>query len=579
MIILGLNAYHGDSSACIFVNNKIVAAAEEERFNRNKHYAGIPIQAVKFCLNYANVNVSDVDYITINRNPKNRIFFKLLYLFQNKFKISQIISRLGNLKKITSIKVKLEEHFNSKINAKIIKIDHHLSHISSGVHFGPFDECNFVSVDGFGDFASTVVGKYQNDEIKIYKEVTFPHSLGLFYTAITQYLGFPKYGDEYKMMGLASYGNPSLYDEINSMFKDDDVTDLFKLNLKYFLHHKGKVEMTWHNEEPTVSKVFSDELIKLLGPNFDIGVKVDQKAMDIASSAQKVYEDKLFKLCNYIQKRNQSDNLVLIGGCAMNSVANGKVKQNTQYKNIYIPFAPSDAGGSIGSASFFINKKFKVKKFSDNPYLGPKYQNHEIKNAIDENSELKTNPNILITEYSKKKVLLETAKLISQKKVVGFFSERMEFGARALGNRSILADPREENIRSLLNLKIKRRESFRPFAPSILSEMVSEWFEIDEKVPFMSQVIKIKKEKRDIIPAVTHIDGTGRLQTVNEKINENYYNLIKYFYELTGVPMVLNTSFNENEPIVCDPKEALNCFMRTKMDALIIENFIVYRNE
>jgi carbamoyltransferase len=583
MKVLGVNAYHGDASACIFIDNKLVAAAEEERFTRIKHSAGFPKNAIRFCLDFANINLSEIEHIAINRNPKQRIFPKLLFAASNIFSINFIKNRLKNLQKINSLKEEFVKNFNEKVNAKIHNIDHHISHVASSVYFSNFEKTNFISVDGFGDFASTITGHYNGKKIKICDEVLFPHSLGLFYTAITQYLGFLKYGDEYKVMGLASYGKPIYSEKIKNMF-EQKTNKLFSLNLKYFLHHSGNVEMTWLSGEPKIGKVYSDVLVDLLGPQRKPNEEIKKFHTDIAASAQKIYEEFLTSIANKLYKQNPSEFLCLSGGCAMNSVANGNLYKNTNYKKIYIPASPGDAGGSVGAASVVIKNTNGASKFSDNPYLGPFFSNSEILKILEENKfkiestiDFGTDK-IKVNFFTNINDLLKlTAEKIYRGNIVGFYNGRMEWGPRALGSRSILADPRNKNIRSVLNVKIKRREEFRPFAPSILKEKVHEWFVYDDNVPFMSKVIEIQKDKRSMVPAIAHIDGTGRLQTVTETQNKNYYNLIKFFFQLSGIPMVLNTSFNENEPMVCSPQEALDCFLRTKMDCLVLENYLITR--
>tara|TARA_Y100000590_G_scaffold287765_1_gene323991 strand:- start:141 stop:1886 length:1746 start_codon:yes stop_codon:yes gene_type:complete len=578
MIILGINAYHGDASACVFVNNELVAAAEEERFTRIKHSAGFPYNSIKFCLDFCKIKFSDVDHIAINRNPKQKIISKLIYASKNIFNIKFLSNRVTNLKKINSLKEELEKNFNESCNANLHQIDHHTSHIASSIYFSSYDNTNFISVDGFGDFTSTVIGFFDGDKINKLDEVLFPHSLGLFYTAITQYLGFLKYGDEYKVMGLAPYGEPIYFNKIKNILINKE-NGLFNLNLKYFHHHTGNVEMTWLTGEPKIGKVYSKELVNLLGPERNPKDRIEKIHMDIASSAQKLYEETLFDMLNKLYEKNNNDSLCVSGGCGMNSVANGKIIKNTKYKKIYIPPSPGDSGGAIGAASFFINKKYKISnKYADNPYLGPEYDSENIKQLLIKNNKEIEDKNINIKKFDNIDSLLSvTAKLIAEGNIIGFFQGRMEWGPRALGNRSILADPRNSNIREILNVKIKKREEFRPFAPSIIKEKVSEWFEINDDVPFMSKVFQIKNMKRKLIPAVTHVDGSGRLQTVTKELNENYYKLINYFYRITGIPMLLNTSFNENEPIVCDPSQALDCFLRTKMDYLIMQDYLLGR--
>ena len=578
MFTLGLNAYHGDASACIFKDNIILAAAEEERFTRIKHAAGFPINAIKYCLDVADISINQVDHITINRNPKQKLLKKVLFASTKLFNLNFIKNRLKNLKKINSLKEEFEKHFQIKISSKIHNIDHHTAHIASSVFFSGMKNSNFISVDGFGDFVSTVTGYFDGKKITKFNEVLFPHSLGLFYTAMTQYLGFMNYGDEYKVMGLAPYGKPKYIDKLREIISYDK-KNLFRLNLKYFLHHLGNVEMTWLNGEPKIGKVFSNDLEKLLGKQRKKDEDLLQYHKDIAASTQKIFEEILIHIVNDLYEKNKNENLCISGGSGMNSVANGILFEKTKYNKIYIPPAPGDAGGSLGSAAYQINKiNNSVTQFNDNPYLGPSYSDDAIKKDIDDNMETIKKNLIDINKFDKfEKLSLNISKELSNGKIVGFFNGRMEWGPRALGNRSILADPRNANIREILNVKIKRREKFRPFAPSILEEETKSWFETEDKVPFMSKVFQVRNEKKHLIPAVTHIDGTGRLQTVSKKYNPQFFNLINDFFKITNIPMLLNTSFNENEPVVCNPKEALDCFLRTKMDILVLGNYVLYR--
>src|SRR6056300_1119841 len=578
MIVLGLNAYRGDASACIFKDNINLAAAEEERFSRVKHAAGFPINAIKFCLDTAGVSIDQVDHITINRNPKQKIIKKLLFASTKLFNFNFIKNRFENLKKINSIKNEFEKYFKIELKSEIHNIDHHTSHIASSVFFSGMKNSNFISVDGFGDFVSTVVGYYNGKKIIKFKEVLFPHSLGLCYTAMTQYLGFMNYGDEYKVMGLAPYGTDKYKEELKKIVTYDK-KKLFKLNLKYFLHHLGNVDMTWLNGEPKIGRVFSKDLEKLLGKQRKKDEDIKQFHKDIAASTQKIFEEILINIANDLYEKNENENLCISGGSGMNSVANGLLLEKTKYKNVYIPPAPGDAGGSLGSAAFQINSYKKTPlQFDDNPYLGPSYSDHEIQKNIDENFNLINKNAIKVIKFDNfKKLSLNISRELSNGKIVEFFNHRMEWGPRALGNRSILADPRNDNMREILNVKIKRREKFRPFAPSILEEETKNWFKIEDKVPFMSKIFQVKDEKKNIIPSVTHVDGSGRLQTVSKAYNPQFYMLINDFFQITNVPILLNTSFNENEPIVCTPNEALNCFLRTKMDILVLENYVLYR--
>ena len=578
MFTLGINAYHGDASACIFKDNIILAAVEEERFTRIKHAAGFPINAIKYCLDVAGISIDQVDHITINRNPKQKLLKKVLFASTKLFNLNFIKNRLKILKKINSLKEEFEKHFQATVNAKIYNIDHHTAHIASSVFFSGMKNSNFISVDGFGDFVSTVTGYFDGKKIIKFNEVLFPHSLGLFYTAITQYLGFMNYGDEYKVMGLAPYGKPKYIDKLKEVISYDK-KNLFRLNLKYFLHHLGNVEMTWLNGEPKIGKVFSNDLEKLLGKQRKKDEDLLQYHKDVAASAQKIFEEILINVANDLYEKNKNENLCISGGSGMNSVANGILSKKTKYNKIYIPPAPGDAGGSLGSAVYQINKiNNSSTQFDDNPYLGPTYSDQAIKKDIDDSMEIIKNNSININKFDKfEQLSVNISKELSYGKIVGFFNGRMEWGPRALGNRSILADPRNINMREILNVKIKRREKFRPFAPSILEEETKNWFETEDKVPFMSKVFQVKNEKQHTIPSVTHIDGTGRLQTISKSYNPQFYKLISDFFKITKVPILLNTSFNENEPIVCNPKEALDCFLRTKMDILVLGNYVLYR--
>ena len=526
----------------------------------------------------AQISIDQVDHITINKNPNQKLLKKMLFASTKLFNLNFIKNRFYNFKKINSIKDEFESHFKIKINSKIHNIDHHTAHIASSVFFSGMKNSNFISVDGFGDFVSTVTGYFDGKKITKFNEVLFPHSLGLFYTAMTQYLGFMNYGDEYKIMGLAPYGKPQYVDKLRKIIKYDR-KNLFRLNLKYFLHHLGNVDMTWLNGEPKIGKVFSSELEKLLGTHRKKDEDLTQYHKDVAASTQKIFEEILINIVNDLYEKNRNENLCISGGSGMNSVANGILSEKTKYNKIYIPPAPGDAGGSLGSAVYQINKINNTStQFDDNPYLGPSYSDQVIKKDIDDNMEKIKNNSISINKFDKfEQLSLNISKELSNGKIVGFFNGRMEWGPRALGNRSILADPRNINMREILNVKIKRREKFRPFAPSILEEETKNWFDTEDKVPFMSKVFQVKNEKQHIIPSVTHIDGTGRLQTISKNYNPQFYKLISDFFKITKVPLLLNTSFNENEPIVCNPNEALDCFLRTKMDILVLGNYVLYR--
>jgi len=582
MVILGLNAYHGDSSACLVVDGKLVAAAEEERFRRIKHWAGLPTEAIRYCLLTGGITLDQVDHVAVNRDPGANLLKKALFAISRRPSIALIKDRLANSKKISDIKTLLCSEFDvgsSSIKAAMHHIEHHRSHLGSSFFVSPFDSAAVVSVDGFGDFVSTMWGTGKGTRIEIRDQVFYPHSLGLFYLALTQFLGFPRYGDEYKVMGLAPYGSPTDIDKMRQIVRLRP-HGLFELDLNYFRHHSVGISMTWDKGEPAIGTVFSDRLTELLGPPRASDEPLNDRHKNIAASLQEMYEEAFFHLLGHVYQETKATNLCLAGGCAMNSVANGKVFDKTPFKDLYIQSAAGDGGGAIGAAFYVWNQlQGNVRSFvMENAYLGPEFSNEDIHALLKAKDRELGAGNCTVNLISDEAQLCErTAREISQGKVIGWFQGRMEWGPRALGNRSIVCDPRRGDMKDILNLKIKRRESFRPFAPSIIREAVGEWFETDYDVPFMLQVYQIRENKRALIPAVTHVNGSGRLQSITEAQNPRYYRLIKAFEKITGVPTVLNTSFNENEPVVCTPDEALDCFLRTKMDVLVLNDYFIER--
>lgn len=576
--ILGINAYHGDSSACLVKDGFLVAAVEEERFRRVKHWAGFPSEAIKYCLEEAGINLTDIGHVAINQDGKANLRKKVGFTLAKRPDLGLVIDRIKNKRERANLADELVRTVGTGFSGEVHEIEHHLAHLSSAFYVSPFDEAVVVSVDGFGDFASAAWGLGCNGKIKVDNKVYFPHSLGIFYQALTQWLGFPHYGDEYKVMGLAPYGQPNFMTEMHRLvLLQEDGS--FKLNLDFFRHHREKIEYEWKNGEPNVGVLYSEALVDLLGPVRRKGDELTQRHKDIARSVQAMYEEAFFHLLNMLHKRHGIENLCLAGGCAMNSVANGKVFRNTPFKKVYIQSAAGDAGGAIGSAYEVWHKLGGKRGFEmDHSYWGPHFTDEDFRRLLDKYAAaLKDQVCEVAHVADEVDLCYRTAKAISEGKVIGWFQGRMEWGPRALGNRSILGDPRRADMKDILNLKIKRRESFRPFAPSILRESVSDWFEQDDDVPFMMQVYPIRKNKQALIPAVTHVDGSGRLQTVTAATNARYHRLISMFGEITGVPIVLNTSFNENEPVVCTPAEALDCFLRTKMDVLVLGNWMIWR--
>ncbi|MBJ6723174.1 carbamoyltransferase family protein [Geomesophilobacter sediminis] len=580
--ILGINAYHGDSSACLVVDGKLVAAAEEERFRRIKHWAGFPSEAIKYCLAEAGIGIAEVDHVALNRNPSANLLKKALFAFSKRPSLAAIKDRLSNAGKIKDVKTALAEALGvsaDKVRAEIHNVEHHLAHLGSSFFVSPFDEAAVVSVDGFGDFVSTMWGTGKGGRISVRDQVNFPHSLGLFYLAMTQYLGFPHYGDEYKVMGLAPYGKPTEMDKMRQIVKLLP-KGRFELDLDYFLHHSEGVSMVWDDGEPKIGTVFSQKLVELLGPARGKDEPLTDYHKNLAASLQEMYEEAFFHLLDEVHRETGSNNLCLAGGCAMNSVANGKVFEKSAFRELYIQSAAGDGGGAIGAAFCVWNQELGQPRgfVMDHAYLGCGFSRDDIKARLDgKQAELAAEGCRVELIEDEAELCRRTAERVAEGKVIGWFQGRMEWGPRALGNRSIVCDPRRADMKDILNLKIKRRESFRPFAPSIMREAVGEWFETDYDVPFMLQVYQIRPEKRSLIPAVTHVNGSGRLQSVTEAQNPRYYRLIKAFQAKTGVPTVLNTSFNENEPVVCTPKEALDCFLRTKMDVLVLGDFFVER--
>jgi carbamoyltransferase len=559
----------------------LVAAAEEERFRRIKHWAGFPSEAVRYCLSEAKIGLDDLDHVAVNQNAKANLWRKISFILAQRPNLGLILDRVRNKNERSSIPAQLQATFaGRKFTGQVHHVEHHLAHLASSFLVSPFNDAVVISVDGFGDFASAAWGIGSGQDITVDDKVYFPHSLGIFYEALTQWLGFPNYGDEYKVMGLAPYGEPKFMTEMRRIvhLRDDGA---FRLNLDFFRHHNEKVEYEWENGEPKVGRLFSVALNELLGPARQKGDELTQRHKDIARSVQAMYEEALFHLLQVLHRRHGGENLALAGGCAMNSVANGKVLRSTPYKRVYIPPAAGDAGGSIGAALTVWHKFGGKRAFvMDHAYWGPRFGEAELRERIGVSGEELKKEGCIIEEIKDEgELCLRTAQEIAKGKVIGWFQGRMEWGPRALGNRSILGDPRRADMKDILNLKIKRRESFRPFAPSILREAVPAWFETDDDVPFMMQVYQIREGKRQLIPAVTHVDGSGRLQTVCRHANQRYYRLIEAFQGLTGVPILLNTSFNENEPVVCRPDEALDCFLRTQMDVLVLGEFVISRRE
>jgi carbamoyltransferase len=580
MIILGINAHHADASAAIVVDGKLVAAAEEERFRRIKHWAGFPSLAIEYCLAEAGVGINDVDHVAVNRDPNARMWQRAKFILAKRPSIGAIGRRLANRAKIGDLKTEIIENFKiDGLKPVLHHVEHHRAHLASAFFVAPFDDAAIISVDGFGDFVSAMWGAGSRQHIDTFGEVGFPHSLGIFYTAITQFLGFPHYGDEYKVMGLAPYGKATMMDAMRDIVRvQGDGT--FALNLDYFTHHSVGLDMVWRGGSPVIGPIWSPRLAELLGPARAPEDPIEERHKKLAASMQAMFEEAFFALASRLYEKTRNPRLCIAGGCGYNSVANGLVFDRTPFRDVYIQAAAGDAGGAIGAAYWVWNQQLgQTRSFvMDHAYWGPAYGEGEIDAAIAARTkELEAAHCALHRFDDEAELCRRTAERVAAGDVVGWFQGRMEWGPRALGNRSIVCDPRRGDMKRILNDKIKRRESFRPFAPSILREAVGEWFETDYDVPFMLQVYQIREEKRAQIPAVTHVNGSGRLQSVTESQNARYYRLIAAFGALTGVPIVLNTSFNENEPVVNTPSEALDCFLRTNMDLLVMGDVMIRR--
>ena len=571
MNVIGINAFHGDSAACLYRDGELLSAVEEERFRRIKHWAGFPSESIRYCLTSNGLTLQDIDVIAVNSDSSVARWSKLKYALSGGASVALLKEKLTVRKKRLAITDWLAISLpDQSFKGQVEHVEHHLAHLASAYNVSGFDQSAVISVDGFGDFASAAWGEGKDGHIEIDHRVQFPHSLGVFYQAMTQYLGFPHYGDEYKIMGLAPYGKPAFAAEMDEILRASESG--FTLNLNYFRHHRESVAYEWEDGAPIFGRLFSDDLAQLLGPVRDPAAPLEQRDKDLARSVQDAYERMFFHLLNQLHEQTALDHLCVAGGCGMNSVANGKVHLNTPFKEIYVQSAAGDAGGALGAA-IVAGQRHGVSKHApmQHAYWGPQFDERAIKACLDAVAD---DPRLQECEIVHHIETSQLVDLVSDDliagRVVGWFQGALEWGPRALGNRSILGDPRRADMKDILNLKIKRRESFRPFAPSVLREQVANWFESDAPVPFMMKVFQIKAERRAEIPAVTHVDGSGRLQTVERAHNPAYWDLINAFYQKTGVPMVLNTSFNENEPVVCTPQEALDCFLRTNMDVLVL---------
>ena len=564
MIILGINNMH-DASAVLVIDGRIVAAAEEERFTRIKHAKGFPVNAMRFCLAYAGIKIDDVDIVCASWKPWNlriRATLALKSILKSpdifKAKTSRGIGQMQNeWAELFTLRGLVETYFG-KGKYKIEYVDHHLAHAASAFLCSPFERAAILTVDGAGEADTTVLWIGEGTGIEKLKVVKLPHSLGQFYSSVTAFLGFKAQSDEYKVMGLASYGEPAYADYLSKNVVQLLPDGLFRITPYFIDYHLAR------------NGSFLTSTTDIFGESRRKGEDIAKRHADIAASAQKVVEDVIFHLANSLHDLTKLDTLCLAGGVAFNCVANGKLFKKTSFKNIFIQPAAGDAGSALGAALLLEHKYTgRPRRYvMNNAYLGPSFSSSDCERVLKDK-------NIRYERLDEDVILQKTAHVLAEGKLVCWFQGRMEWGPRALGNRSFLADPRREEMKDIINLKIKQRESFRPFAPSVLEEKSPEYFDYTGTSPFMLYAFPVKPEKRSQIPAVTHVDGTARPQTVNKENNPLYWKLINEFGKLTGVPILLNTSFNVQEPIVCTPGEALESFIRTKVDYLVLNDLFI----
>ena len=578
MVVLGINAFHGDVSAALLVDGRLVAAVEEERFNRIKHTAGFPDQAVHACLRMAHLAPGDIDCFAVSRAPRAHLWRKVLFAARHRPDVRLIKDRARNLAAVDAVHARLAAVLGlpaRHVQRRLRHIEHHPAHLASAFFVSPFEQAAVCAIDGFGDFVSTSFAEGQGIRLRLDRYTYFPHSLGLFYLAVTQFLGFPHFGDEFKVMGLAPYGDPALTGKLDGLVRitpDGGV----QLDLRYFRHWRTGGELTWASGSPQIGQVFEDRLAELLGPPRRPDEPLTARHEALAASLQVVYERRAFEVLRALHRRIPSDRLCLAGGCAMNSVANGKIRSETPFREVYVQPAAGDNGTALGAAlAAWHEAGGERREVMTHGYWGPEFEASAIAAAIDARAG-EVQARATCERLDDEEALCDwAASAIASGLVLGWFQGRMEWGARALGNRSILADPRRSDMRDIINSRIKFREKFRPFAPSVAIEALDEYFVGAVPDPFMVQVYPVRPDKRSVIPAVTHVDGSGRLQTVSPQTNLRYWKLITAFGRKTGVPIVLNTSFNENEPIVHRPEEALDCFLRTDMDVLAMGPFVL----
>jgi carbamoyltransferase len=576
MLILGLNMFHADASAAIVQDGEVVFAIAEERLNRKKHFGGFPALAIQACLDAVGAKISDVEHVAVGQDSDANLAQKVQYALANPAKILNFIRMRRRKEAMRDVRTLLSNAFEiepGKLRFQEHHLEHHIAHIASAYYCSPWEKAAGFSYDGSGDFVSTMMARCQGSDIEVLDRVYLPHSLGSFYTMICEFIGYKKYGDEGKVMGLAPYGKDKYSEEVRKIIGLKNGS--FQLDLKYFkpLGSNQGMEVL-PDGTVRLARHFSDRMEKTFGEPREAHAEILQRDMDLAFAMQQRFEEVVFHLLNELHKRVPLEDLAMAGGCALNSVANGKLFSTTPFRRTWIQPAAGDEGLAVGAALHTYHSVLKQPRRQElkHSYLGPEFSESRIEGDLKK-------AGLRYTKLERELLLEKVAHQIAQGNVVGWFQGRMEWGPRALGNRSIVAHPGLPNMKDVLNARIKHREWFRPFAPSILAESQHEYFEHDHPSPFMLHVYKIRPEKRKELCAVNHVDDTGRLQTVACHENPLYYDLIKTFGKKTGIPVVLNTSFNENEPIVCTPAEAIDCFQRTKMDVLAIGPFLALKTD
>jgi carbamoyltransferase len=574
MLILGLNMFHADASAAIVLDGEVKFAIAEERLNRHKHFGGFPALAVKACLDEVGAKISDVEHVAVGQDSDANLVKKVQYAVANPAKVLNFIrlrQRKEAMRDIRSLLAKALDVDAAQLRFQEHHLEHHIAHIASAYYCSPWEKAAGFSYDGSGDFVSTMMARCEGNEIEVLDRVFLPHSLGSVYTMICEFIGYSKYGDEGKVMGLAPYGKKTYLDEISKIVTPKNAG--LQLDLSYF-KPLGSNQGMQVLEDGTVklARHFSDRMEKLFGEPRRPHTEIAQRDMDLAFALQHRFEEIFFHLLNQLHERVPSEDLAMAGGCALNSVANGKLFDRTRFRRTYIQPAAGDEGLAIGAALHTYHSVLKQSRRHElkNSYLGPEFSESRIQSALQ-------SAGLTYRKLERGPLLDEVADQIAAGNVIGWFQGRMEWGPRALGNRSIVAHPGLPNMKDVLNARIKHREWFRPFAPSIMADHQHEYFEHDHPSPFMLHVYKIRPEKRKELCAVNHVDDTGRLQSVTREENPLYYDLISAFHRKTGIPVILNTSFNENEPIVCTPEEAIDCFQRTRMDVLAVGPFVVVK--